>query len=91
MNRSELEKILASFRSLEQAFDYFEIDFDSRFINENRTAVMKRFNGYWLLDKPEDWFAARRALRNAYCKVQRSLLPKGGRTACRGCMSCQRR
>jgi hypothetical protein len=53
--------------------------------------LVKRFNGYLILTKPEDWFAARRALKNAYCKVQRSLLDKTTRSACRGCTSCQRR
>ena len=76
---------------IEEALNYFDIGFDSRFIDKHRVELVKRFNGYLILTKPEDWFAARRALKNAYCKVQRSLLDKTTRSACRGCTSCQRR
>ncbi|TVU64403.1 nitrogenase-stabilizing/protective protein NifW [Vibrio echinoideorum] len=85
-----LEKI-ATFTSIEQALDYFEIGFDSKFISQNRTELVKRFNGYLILSKPDDWFSGRRALKNAYCKVQRSKLDRYTRSACRGCTSCQRR
>ncbi|MCG9576960.1 nitrogenase-stabilizing/protective protein NifW [Vibrio tubiashii] len=91
MSQNELQKKIASFTSIEQALDYFEIGYDSKFIDEYRTALVKRFNGYLILEKPEDWFAGRRALKNAYCKVQRSRLDKHTRSACRGCTSCQRR
>ncbi|CDT68390.1 hypothetical protein VCR15J2_470583 [Vibrio coralliirubri] len=82
---------MASFTSIEQALDYFEIGFDSKFIDQNRVELMKRFNGYLILSKPDDWFSGRRALKNAYCKVQRSKLDRHTRSACRGCTTCQRR
>lgn len=91
MEQSDIQTIISQFTSIEQALNYFEIEFDSKFIDEYRTQLVKRFNGYLLLEKPEDWFAARRALKNAYCRVQRSRLPPGSRSACRGCTSCQRR
>ncbi|MFA0085518.1 nitrogen fixation protein NifW [Vibrio sp. 10N.286.49.C2] len=91
MSTVDIQKTIASFTSIEQALTYFDIGFDSRFIDENRTQLVKRFNGYLLLEKPDDWFSARRALKNAYCKVQRSLLDRHTRSACRGCTSCQRR
>lgn len=91
MNKMTLQQTLESFTSIEQALDYFEISYDSKFIEQNRIELVKRFNGYLILSKPQDWFAGRRALKNAYCKVQRSLLDKHSRTACRGCTSCQRR
>lgn len=91
MSKSELQRTIESFTSIEQALNYFEIGFDSRFIDEYRTQLVKRFNGYLLLEKPDDWFSGRRALKNAYCKIQRSRLDKHTRSACRGCTSCQRR
>lgn len=91
MSQTELLQKIADFTCIEQALDYFEIGFDSRFIEENRTELVKRFNGYLILTKPDDWFSGRRALKNAYCKVQRSKLDKHTRSACRGCTSCQRR
>jgi len=91
MCQNELQKKIAGFTSIEQALDYFEIGYDSQFINQYRTQLIKRFNGYLILEKPQDWFAGRRALKNAYCKVQRSRLDKHTRSACRGCTSCQRR
>ncbi|KXI21282.1 nitrogenase-stabilizing/protective protein NifW [Photobacterium sanguinicancri] len=86
-----LQQTIASFTSIEQALEYFDIGFDSRFIDTNRLELTKRFNGYLLLTKPDDWFSGRRALKNAYCKVQRSKLDRHTRSACRGCTSCQRR
>jgi hypothetical protein len=91
MNQNDIQKTIAGFSCIEQALDYFEIDFDSRFIEEYRLPLTKRFNGYLLMTKPDDWFSARRALKNAYCKVQRSRLDPNSRAACRGCTSCQRR
>ncbi|MDK9739862.1 nitrogen fixation protein NifW [Vibrio sp. D404a] len=91
MSQTELLQKIAGFTRIEQALDYFEIGFDSRFIEENCTELVKRFNGYLILTKPDDWFSGRRALKNAYCKVQRSKLDKHTRSACRGCTSCQRR
>ncbi|WP_158152261.1 nitrogenase-stabilizing/protective NifW family protein [Vibrio fluvialis] len=91
MSDKNIQQIIASFTSIEQALTYFDIDFDSRFIEEYREPLVKRFNGYLLLEKPKDWFAARRALKNAYCKIQRGRLDPHTRSACRGCTSCQRR
>ncbi|HCH2591221.1 TPA: nitrogen fixation protein NifW [Vibrio parahaemolyticus] len=91
MTENTIQEKIASFTCIEEALNYFEIEFDSRFIENNRTELVKRFNGYLILTKPDDWFSGRRALKNAYCKVQRSLPSKTTRSACRGCTSCQRR
>ncbi|MGF1724224.1 nitrogen fixation protein NifW [Photobacterium nomapromontoriensis] len=91
MSQTDIQQTIAKFTSMEQALRYFEIDFDSRFIDEYRIPLMKCFNGYLLLTKPDDWFSARRALKNAYCKIQRGRLDPHTRSACRGCTSCQRR
>lgn len=91
MSNKDILQTIAEFTSIEQALDYFEVEFDSRFIEEYRTELVKRFNGYVIIAKPDDWFSARRALKNAYCKVQRSRLDPHSRSACRGCTSCQRR
>ncbi|MEF1310872.1 nitrogenase-stabilizing/protective protein NifW [Vibrio mytili] len=91
MTKNAIQEKIASFTCIEDALAYFEIEFDSKFIDTNRNELVKRFNGYLILSKPADWFSARRALKTAYCKVQRSLLDKTTRSACRGCTSCQRR
>ncbi|GAL17071.1 hypothetical protein JCM19235_5620 [Vibrio maritimus] len=91
MSFVELQDKLATFTALEQVFDYFEVEYDSKFLDEYRLPLLKRFNGYLLMQKPEDWFAARRVLRNAYCKIQRGRLDPATRSACRGCTSCIRR
>ncbi|KLV05547.1 hypothetical protein ABT56_11310 [Photobacterium aquae] len=91
MGKPDIQQIIASFTSIEQAFEYFDIGFDSRFVEEYRTQLMKRCYGYVLLAKPDDWFSARRAFKNGYCKVQRGRLDPYSRSACRGCTTCQRR
>ncbi|WP_428774429.1 nitrogenase-stabilizing/protective protein NifW [Vibrio sp.] len=91
MSHTNIQDTIATFTSIEQALDYFEISYDSKFINEYRVPLVKRFNGNLIIAKPEDWFAARRALKNAYCKIQRSRLDKLTRQACRGCTTCERR
>ena len=91
MSTKDIQRTLSSFTCIEQALDHFEIGYDSRFIDEYRVPLMKKFNGYLILQKPDDWFSARRALKNAYCYIQRSRLDKHTRQACRGCTSCQRR
>ncbi|ACB55658.1 nitrogenase-stabilizing/protective protein NifW [Aliivibrio fischeri] len=91
MNQSTIQQVIANFTSIEQALEHFEIEFDSKFINEYRVPLMKRFNGNLILAKPDDWFSARRALKNAYCKIQRGRLDPHTRSACRGCTTCQRR
>jgi len=72
---------------------FFDIGFDSGQIHEWQGDLLKRFNGYVILTKPEDWFDYRRCLKNAYCKVQRGRLDRSNKTrsACRGCTSCERR
>ncbi|GAL33309.1 nitrogenase-stabilizing/protective protein NifW [Vibrio variabilis] len=91
MSFTDIQDKLATFTALEQVFDYFEVDYDRKFLDEYRLPLLKRFNGYLLMQKPEDWFAARRVLRNAYCKIQRGRLDPATRSACRGCTSCIRR
>ncbi|MGR5092297.1 nitrogenase-stabilizing/protective protein NifW [Vibrio maritimus] len=91
MSFVELQDKLATFTALEQVFDYFEVEYDRKFLDEYRLPLLKRFNGYLMMQKPEDWFAARRVLRNAYCKIQRGRLDPATRSACRGCTSCIRR
>lgn len=91
MSQAEIQKIIASFTSVEQLLEHFDIGFDSKFINEYRVPLMKRCNGYLLLAKPDDWFSARRAIKNAYCKIQRGRLDPHTRSACSGCTTCIRR
>jgi hypothetical protein len=91
MSFTDIQDKLATFTALEQVFDYFEVDYDRKFLDEYRLPLLKRFNGYLLMQKPEDWFAGRRVLRNAYCKIQRGRLDPATRSACRGCTSCIRR
>lgn len=91
MSTTDIQRTLSNFTCIEQALDHFDIGYDSRFIDEYRLPLMKKFNGYLILQKPDDWFSARRALKNAYCYVQRSRLDKHTRQACRGCTTCQRR
>ncbi|WP_063655155.1 nitrogenase-stabilizing/protective protein NifW [Aliivibrio fischeri] len=91
MNQSTIQQVIANFTSIEQALEHFEIEFDSKFINEYRVPLMKRFNGNLILAKPDDWFSARRALKNAYCKIQRGRLDPHTRSACSGCTTCIRR
>ncbi|WP_418642458.1 nitrogenase-stabilizing/protective protein NifW [Vibrio chaetopteri] len=91
MSFTDIQDKLATFSALEQVFDYFEVDYDRKFLDEYRLPLLKRFNGYLLMQKPDDWFAARRVLRNAYCKIQRGRLDPATRSACQGCTSCIRR
>lgn len=91
MSYAELQNKLTSFTSIEQVFEYFEVEYDSKFVDEYRLPLIKRINGYMIMQKPDDWFAARRVLRNAYCKIQRGRLDPSTRSACRGCTSCIRR
>jgi len=87
----KLKQQLSNVQSAEALMVLFELDFESKFIEEYREELLKRYNGNVIISKPEDWFDYRRCLKNAYCRIQRSRLPKGGRTACRGCTSCERR
>lgn len=49
MSQAEIQKIIASFTSVEQLLEHFDIGFDSKFIDEYREPLMKRCNGYLLL------------------------------------------
>ncbi|EKO3949687.1 nitrogen fixation protein NifW, partial [Vibrio fluvialis] len=44
MSDKNIQQIITSFTSIEQALTYFDIDFDSRFIEEYREPLVKRFN-----------------------------------------------
>ena len=90
-NANRLKQQLDGIKCAEELMRFFEIDFESRFMNEHRDELVKRFMGNVIISKPDDWFLYRRCLKNAYCRIQRSALPKGGRSACRGCTSCERR
>ncbi|MDN3683052.1 nitrogenase-stabilizing/protective protein NifW [Vibrio tapetis subsp. quintayensis] len=91
MSQTDIQDTIASFTSIEQALTHFDIEYDRKFVEEYRSQLVKRFGGCLLLQKPDDWFSARRVLRNAYCKVQRGRLDPHTRSACRGCTSCLRR
>ena len=82
---------LSQLSSIEEYLNFFEIGFDPSFIVEYGDLLHKKFNGNVILAKPSNWFEYRRALKNAYCKIQRGRLPAGGRAACRGCTTCERR
>lgn len=84
---------LKNITSIEALLQMFEIDFDNSFIEKHRAELLKRFNGYVVLTKPQDWFDYRRCLKNAYCRIQRNNLDRSSnsRSACRGCTSCERR
>ncbi|QIA65942.1 nitrogen fixation protein NifW [Vibrio astriarenae] len=91
MSFSELQNKLASIPNIEALFEYFEVDVNRQFLVQHQIEIIKRFNGYLLLQKPQDWFEARRALRGAFCKIHRGQLDTHTRSACRGCTSCLRR
>ncbi|WP_028865347.1 nitrogenase-stabilizing/protective protein NifW [Psychromonas aquimarina] len=86
-----IQEQIRSFSTIEQALDFFEISFDQTFVELYRQELLKRFLGNLILSKAQDWFDGRRALKNAYCKIQRGRLDKKSRSACRGCTSCERR
>ena len=86
-----LKQQLDKMESIEELMTFFEIDCESRFISEHGVELIKRFSGSVIIKKPDDWFSYRRCLKNAYCRIHRSLRPAGGRSACRGCTSCERR
>ncbi|MDA7746553.1 nitrogen fixation protein NifW [Psychromonas sp.] len=91
VTHTELKQQLEQLQSVVELMRFFEIDCDSQFLELHSNELLKRFNGGVIIRKPDDWFSYRRCLKNAYCRIQRSLLPKGGRSACRGCTSCERR
>ncbi len=91
MSKENILTIISNFTSIEQALDYFEIGYTRQFIDEHRTELTKWFSGNLIIAKPDDWFSARKAIKNAYCRIQRSLIDTHTRQACRGCTTCQRR
>ncbi|WP_415225347.1 nitrogen fixation protein NifW [Psychromonas sp.] len=90
-HKNSLQNKLDSFTTIEQALIYFEIGFDSSFIKQYGKELSKRFKGNLILGRADDWFSGRRALKQAYCKIQRGRLDKQSRSACRGCTTCERR
>ncbi|MGB5446091.1 MAG: nitrogen fixation protein NifW [Psychromonas sp.] len=88
---NKLQEKLSSFSTLEEVFVYFEIGFDNSFIEEYREQLRKRFIGNLIQGEADNWFSGRRALKNAYCKIQRGRMDQSTRSACRGCTSCERR
>lgn len=88
---NKIQQQLDEIKSVEALMRFFEMDFETQFINVYGDKLVQRFAGNVIISKPKDWFDYRRCLKNAYCRIQRSLLPKGGRAACRGCTSCERR
>ena len=51
MSQNDIQAKIASFTCIEEALDYFDIGFDSRFIDKHRVELVKRFNGYLILTK----------------------------------------
>lgn len=79
--------------SLAELMEYFEIGCDSGFLRDYGEALKKRFWGNVLIAKPSDWFGYRKALKSAYCRIQRNRQKsrESSRRACTGCTSCERR
>ncbi|TEW53971.1 nitrogen fixation protein NifW [Psychromonas sp. RZ22] len=90
-NNTKFQRQLDEIKSVAELMQFFEIEYESHFMEVHETELFKRFSGNVILTQPDDWFSYRRCLKNAYCRIQRSLQPKGGRSACRGCTSCERR
>ena len=90
---TSIEDKLKQVTSISELLHFFDISFDSGLMHEWQDDLLKRFNGYVILTKPQDWFDYRRCLKNAYCKIQRGRLDRSSKTrsACRGCTSCERR
>ncbi len=90
-NINKIKQQIKNMQSVEELMQFFEIDVEPTVLTEHRHELVRRFSGNVIIAKPKDWFDYRRCLKNAYCRIQRSSLPKGGRSACRGCCSCERR
>lgn len=88
---NSMESRLKALSGVDELLTFFEIDYDNSFLTEYGEQLLKRFNGNVIIAKPQDWFEYRRALKNAYCKIQRGRLDPKTRSACRGCTSCERR
>lgn len=84
---------ISEFTSLPELMEYFEIGCSHEFLAEYGEPLKKRFWGNVILAKPDDWFGYRKALKLAYCKLQRNRLKSRSTTrkACTGCTSCERR
>ena len=91
--KASIKERLSEITDAEGLMQFLEIDYDNSFMTQHRDELLRRFHGYVILTKPEDWFDYRRCLKNAYCRIQRNLLDRGSKTrsACRGCTSCERR
>ena len=89
--QSTFQHKLTQIKSIAELMVFFEISCESGFLKNHGVQLQKRFSGNVIIKKPDDWFSYRRCLKNAYCRIQRSLLPAGQRSACRGCTSCERR
>lgn len=77
--------------SVSELMRYFDIGCSNEFLIEYGELLKKRFWGNVILTKPEDWFGYRKALKLAYCRIQRSRLNPPYRRGCTGCTSCERR
>ena len=88
-----IKQQISTLTSVAALLQFFDIGFDNSFAEHQGAELLRRFNGYVLLTKPQDWFDYRRCLKNAYCRVQRRLLDRDSpsRSACHGCSSCERR
>ncbi|GAA5215724.1 nitrogen fixation protein NifW [Corallincola platygyrae] len=91
LTANSIKDQLKEIDSIEALLTFFEIGFEQSFVDEYGQALLKRFNGNIFTQQPEDWFSYRRALKRAYCNLQRKRLPSDSRKACRGCTSCERR
>lgn len=90
-NTLSLSAQIKQFAGISETLTFFEIDHEQSFIIEFGFAVEEQFQSNVRRAKPEDWFEYRRAIKNAYCKIQRGRLDKSTRSACRGCTTCERR
>lgn len=90
-NHAPIQEQIRQLESVEALLTFFDIGFDQAFVDQCGQDLLKRFNGNIIMHQPQDWFDYRRALKRAYCTLQRKRLPNDSRKACRGCTSCERR
>ncbi|MBD1389901.1 nitrogen fixation protein NifW [Neiella sp. HB171785] len=91
--KDEIANKINQMKSLSELMAFFDIGCDSQFLQHYGEALKKRFWGNVLIAKPDNWFGYRRALKSAYCKIQRNRQNSRSETrrACTGCTSCERR
>lgn len=87
----EIAAQIRQMKSLSELMSYFDIGCSHEFLDEYGESLKKRFWGNVILAKPDDWFGYRKALKLAYCRIQRSRLNTSYRKGCTGCTSCERR